>query len=128
MEFIRLSDEPTDIAPDGSEVRKLVAGINGTMAHFRLAPGQVSMAVAHRSVEELWYVVSGSGEMVVGDGPAQPIGPAMSVRIPVGHRFQFRSIGDEPLEIVGTTMPPWPGDDEAQPAPAYWDEAGRPID
>ena len=26
----------------------------GSMAHFELAPGRVSRAVAHRAVEELW--------------------------------------------------------------------------
>ena len=51
------------VAPDGSEVRVLLSLEGGSMAHFRLAAGQVSRAVRHRSVEEIWYVLSGAGEM-----------------------------------------------------------------
>jgi mannose-6-phosphate isomerase-like protein (cupin superfamily) len=34
-----------------------------TMAHFELGPGEESNAVAHRTIEELWLVVRGRGEM-----------------------------------------------------------------
>ena len=51
------------IAPDGSEVRVLVGLAGGGLAHFRLNPDAVSVAVHHRSVEEIWYVVSGRGQM-----------------------------------------------------------------
>jgi mannose-6-phosphate isomerase-like protein (cupin superfamily) len=44
----------------------------------------------------------------------------VSLDIPLGTTFQFRSTGDEPLAAVGTTMPPWPGDDEAEPADGPW--------
>jgi len=50
-------------APDGSNVRLLVSGRNGSMAHFELPPGQTSRAVAHRTVEEIWYFLAGRGEM-----------------------------------------------------------------
>jgi mannose-6-phosphate isomerase-like protein (cupin superfamily) len=50
-------------APDGCEVRILVASPRGSMAHFTLLPGQVSRAVAHRTVEELWYFLTGHGRM-----------------------------------------------------------------
>jgi len=33
------------------------------MAHFHLPAGQVSRAVRHRTVEEIWFVLSGRGEM-----------------------------------------------------------------
>jgi len=29
------------------------------MAHFKLGPGRVSRAVAHHSVEEIWYILRG---------------------------------------------------------------------
>ena len=51
------------IAPDGSEVRVLCATPRGSMALFTLTPGMVSKAVAHRSVEEIWYFTRGSGRM-----------------------------------------------------------------
>ena len=51
------------IAPDGCEVRILAQTRRGSMAHFALGPGQVSRAVAHRTVEEVWYFLSGQGRM-----------------------------------------------------------------
>jgi mannose-6-phosphate isomerase-like protein (cupin superfamily) len=47
--------------------------------------------------------------------------PGVALTIPLGTRFQFRAVGDEPLRIVGVTMPPWPGDDEAVPVDGPWD-------
>jgi len=121
METRRLSDQPDEIAPDGSEVRLLVAGAGGTMAHFQLAPGQVSEPKKHRQVEELWYFVGGEGEMCVGD-EVTPVSAGLSLRIPPQTRFQFRCTGDDDLEAVAVTMPPWPGANEAQGAPPLWIE------
>src|SRR5919204_4810908 len=60
---MELPDTPDVVAPDGSDVRVLLRLGRGSMAHFELAAGRVSRAVAHRSVEEIWYVLSGQGEM-----------------------------------------------------------------
>jgi mannose-6-phosphate isomerase-like protein (cupin superfamily) len=46
--------------------------------------------------------------------------PGASVSIPVGCHFQFRCDGEEPLEAVGVTMPPWPGMDEAFAVEGLW--------
>jgi mannose-6-phosphate isomerase-like protein (cupin superfamily) len=47
--------------------------------------------------------------------------PGDSLAIPVGASFQFRADGDEPLEAVGVTIPPWPGPDEAYPVEGIWE-------
>jgi mannose-6-phosphate isomerase-like protein (cupin superfamily) len=114
-----LPADPDYLAPDGSEVRLLVAGSNGGIAHFRLMPGDTSAPKQHRSVEELWYFVAGLGEMCVGDD-VTVVCPGVAVRIPPQTRFQFRSSGSEALEAVAVTMPPWPGPDEASDADTYW--------
>ena len=104
------------LAPDGSEVRILATSERGSMAHFKLHPGQVSIAIAHRTVEEIWYVVAGQGEMWCGYDQVEeltPLRPGVSIAIAVGVKFQFRSLGETALEAVGVTMPPWPGVDEA---------------
>jgi len=111
------------LAPDGSEVRVLLACERGSMAHFTLSPGQVSRAVRHRQVEEIWYVLSGSGEIWRGAGDEQTyasLAAGVCLTIPAGVTFQFRATGTDPLRIVGTTMPPWPGPDEAIPAEGPW--------
>ena len=35
----------------------------GGMAHFELVPGETSRAVAHRTIEEIWFFLGGRGEM-----------------------------------------------------------------
>ena len=72
------------------------------------------MPVRHRTVDELWFVTEGHGEMwLLGPGEVSaepaPIGPGSSLSIPVGTTFQFRNTGSVPLFAVGVTMPPWPG-------------------
>jgi mannose-6-phosphate isomerase-like protein (cupin superfamily) len=109
------------LAPDGSEVRILLSLTGGSMAHFRLPPGQVSHAVRHRTVEEIWYVLSGTGEMWRSDTGLVPLQPGVCLTIPRGVAFQFRSLADAPLAAVAMTMPPWPGDGEAEPAVGVWD-------
>jgi len=58
-----LPTDPDAVALDGSDVRVLLRLEGGSMAHFELAAGKTSKAVAHRNVEEIWYVVRGKGEM-----------------------------------------------------------------
>ncbi len=115
-----LPDAYDVIAPDGSQVRILCGVAGGSMAHFQLAPGQVSRAVRHRTVEEIWYVLSGEGEMWRGGEDVTALRPGLCLTIPVGHGFQFRALGAVALAVVAVTMPPWPGDDEAEPVVGRW--------
>lgn len=125
MSFVTrmLAAAPDAIAPDGSEVRLLAATTRGSMAHFRLPPGAVSKAVAHRTVEEVWYFVKGRGRLWRSFGGHDEVIDAVagvSISIPVGASFQFRCDGDEALEAIGVTMPPWPGMDEAYEVEGVW--------
>ena len=120
---LRLPTNPDTIAPDGSEVRILLGLPGGGMAHFTLAPGQVSKAIAHRTVEEIWFCLSGRGQMWRASGDTQTVEdlhPGVCLTIPLGTRFQFKSLGEAPLTAIAATMPPWPGDDEAIPADGPW--------
>ena len=120
----KISPAPDAIAPDGSEVRLLCALPRGSMAVFRLAPGAVSKAVAHRTVEEIWYFTAGHGRMWRKLGEREEItevAAGVSITIPTGTHFQFRCGGGEPLEAVAVTMPPWPGDDEAYSVAGKWE-------
>jgi mannose-6-phosphate isomerase-like protein (cupin superfamily) len=116
FETKRINAEPDVIAPDGSEVRVLCQLSRGGLAAFSLAPKAVSKAVAHRTIEEVWYFTSGQGSMwrKLGDHEeVVEVGPSISISIPTGTHFQFRCGGPEPLVAIGATMPPWPGEDEA---------------
>jgi len=110
-------------APDGSEVRLLCSSLRGSMAVFRLEPGAVSRAVAHRTVEEIWCFTGGQGRIwrKLGDREEiSEVAPGVSITIPTGTQFQYRCDGGEPLEAVAVTMPPWPGAEEANAVTGIW--------
>jgi mannose-6-phosphate isomerase-like protein (cupin superfamily) len=112
------------VAPDGSDVRILLGVKGGGMAHFELPPGQTSTAVTHRTVEEIWFFLSGRGEMWRKRGEQEelvPVEAGTCVTIPLGTHFQFRSFGHQALAAIGVTMPPWPGEDEAILVQGKWE-------
>lgn len=118
-----LPPEADVYAPDGSAVRRLLRLRGGSMAHFQLAPGQVSLAVHHRTVEEIWYCLAGQGEMWRRQGEQESVvalRAGVCLSIPLGTCFQFRAMGNEPLSAVAVTMPPWPGENEAQVVAGPW--------
>ena len=119
----QLGESHDVLAPDGSEIRLLVRTSGCSMAHGSLPPGQVSRAIVHRTVEEVWYVTEGRGRVWRKQGDHEQIvevGPGSALTIPVGTHFQFRTVGPEPFRFVMCTMPPWPGHDEAIRVPDYW--------
>lgn len=121
-----LPQAPDTLAPDGSEIRLLPTLDGASMVHARLPPGGCSRAVAHRTVEELWYVVGGVGELWRAQGgraEVTALRPGIAASIPIGTRFQFRCTGEVALEIVIVTLPPWPGPEEAVRAPDHWPPA-----
>jgi mannose-6-phosphate isomerase-like protein (cupin superfamily) len=117
--------QPDDVAPDGSEIFLLTQVRGASMVACRLAAGQTTRAVRHRTVEELWYCLAGRGELwrQTSDGAAEVVtlAPRVSVTIPVGTRFQFRAEVD--LELIIATLPPWPGADEAVFVEGPWTPA-----
>jgi mannose-6-phosphate isomerase-like protein (cupin superfamily) len=111
------------VAKDGSDVRLLLELTGGSLAHFELAAGQTSIAVTHRTVEEIWFILGGDGEMWRRQGDREQVvtlEAGIALTIPTGTHFQFRARGEKPLQAVGVTMPPWPGDDEAITVVGRW--------
>jgi mannose-6-phosphate isomerase-like protein (cupin superfamily) len=123
FETRRIASNPDTIALDGSEVRVLCGLGRGGMAVFSLAPQQVSRAIAHRTIEEIWYFIAGCGRFwrrLGDDEEITEIAAGVSVSIPTGAHFQYRCDGGEPLVAVAVTMPPWPDGDEAYPVEGIW--------
>lgn len=120
---ILVDEAPEVVAPDGSAVRVLVRTARGSMARFSLPPFAVSRTVAHRTVEEVWYIFGGTGRMWLRGGGREAIvgiAQGISIAVPAGTAFQFRSNSAEPLQAIGVTMPPWPGDGEAVAREGPW--------
>ena len=120
---------PDTHAPDGSEIR-LLTGLGdlvqrASLCEVSLGPGRTSRPVRHRTVEEIWYVLSGRGH--VWRAPPEPgshregiidVVAGDALTIPRGWSFQFAATGDEPLRFLCYTSPPWPGNEEAAPVAA----------
>ena len=123
MQTRRLSGHPDVVAPDGSDVRVLLGVDGGTMAHFELGQSETSVAVAHRTVDEIWYFLHGQGEMWRRFGDHEEVvtvEAGVCVTIPRGTAFQVRSFAEGPLAAIGVTMPPWPGAGEAMVVEGRW--------
>ncbi|MCY3877789.1 MAG: hypothetical protein OXF74_01260 [Rhodobacteraceae bacterium] len=120
----QLPDTVDTIAPDGSEVRILLSLAAGSSAHFRLDAGATSRAGHHRTVEEIWYILEGQGEMWRRSGNDEEViglRPGLCLTIPLGTSFQFRATCSN-LSAFAVTIPAWPGDsgDEWVEVPPHW--------
>jgi mannose-6-phosphate isomerase-like protein (cupin superfamily) len=123
FESICLPEKADATAPDGTLVRLLPSLAGGSLAHFELPAGAVSHAVTHKSVEEIWFFLSGRGQIWRRSGAQESvidIEPGVSVKIPLGTAFQFRASEDAPLAFLAITMPPWPGAQEAERIAGCW--------
>ncbi len=115
---------PDARSPAGAEVRQLIEGESGGMIHSTVPAGQVNRATVHATVSELWYVLSGHGELWRRDDGTEEtsaLEPGVSVDIPVGTAFQYRCTSEEPLRFLCITMPPWPGESEATVVDGPWE-------
>lgn len=124
FQSMQVAAVPDHIAPDGSAIRSLLAVRGGSLAYCTLPAGAVSKAVAHRTVEEIWYCVAGAGQLWRrGPNEARVLDlvPGTCVSIPLGVQFQFRAAGESELCLLIATMPPWPGAGEALPVAGYWE-------
>jgi len=110
---------PDALAPDGSEIHfRVVDAARASLVEVILAPGRTSRPVRHRTVEEIWYFVAGSGEVWLRspDGANTKIhrvSERSTVTIPTSWDFQFRSDGPDSLRFLCFTTPAWPGAGEA---------------
>ncbi len=117
------------LAPDASEIRCLQTNKhskNGDMAHCRLPIQSTSIAVKHRTVEEIWYFSNGKGEMWLKENNGVEhifkVEKGMALTIPRGASFQFKNTSEiESLEVIITTMPPWPGPEEVVKVQGKWE-------
>ena len=120
----RRSEAPNAVAPDGSEIRFLAdarhGAVRASVVEVTLPAGQVSRPVYHRTVEEVWYILEGRGQVwrcppnaaAAAYSPVHVV-PGDSLVIPTGWRFQFSAGPDGSLRFLCFTTPPWPGGDEA---------------
>lgn len=121
-------ETPDYNAPDGSEITYLIkgqSGDSGDLCKCKLPVGKTSTAVKHQTVQELWNFTAGQGEFWLQDGETETVHPVKagtSILIHAGVSFQFRNLSEDTvLESTITTMPPWPGPNEAVFVTGRWE-------
>lgn len=121
----QLDEEYDYLAPDGSEIRLLPEVGGGGLCHCTLPKEKISKAVSHKTVDEIWYFISGKGQVWRKRSECHQsvvdVGPGSSLTIPSTTEFQFRNTGKEPLCLLIVTIPRWPGPQESVDVEkGYW--------
>jgi len=93
------------------------------MVEGLVKPGERTGCVSHRTIEELWYIIKGTGNFhrMTPDGGSEEtseVAPGDALLIPTGYRFWVENTGSDDLTFLCCGTPPWPGDQEA----VIWDE------
>ena len=98
--------------PSGSAAR------NQSLAEAILAPGRATLAHFHARSEEIYYVLSGSGEVSLG-GAASTCGAGTAIIIAPNVPHQIRNVGDEDLIFLCTCAPPYSHEDTFECEPLF---------
>jgi mannose-6-phosphate isomerase-like protein (cupin superfamily) len=120
---VDLPDAPDRRGPEGSELRKLLDCDDGDVAHVRLPANSTTPPVCHQTVDQVWYVLGGEGEIWRrrdATDEAVRVGGGTCLTIPIGTIWQCRNLGSMPLEMLIGTFPRWPGPGEAAEADGVW--------
>jgi mannose-6-phosphate isomerase-like protein (cupin superfamily) len=100
MDVINQREAVPFTTADGSTIRELLAHRNSSirkqsLAEARLAPGQATTPHHHAVTEEIYYILSGSAAMTLGD----------AIAIPPGQRHTIRNTGADELVFLCTCAP-----------------------
>lgn len=97
------------ITVDGSTIRELLSHRNSSirqqsLAEARLPPGRATTPHHHAATEEIYYVLSGTAAMTIGQ-ETRSVGPGDAIAIPPGVRHTILNTGDVELVFLCTCAP-----------------------
>lgn len=100
----------------GSEIRPLIDRTTSEITHCSLAeeilpPGKAVTPHHHLQLEEVYYIMSGSGVMTVGDEQCE-VGAGDAIYIPRNHRHTLENTGSEPIRLLLVCGPAFFYEDE----------------
>ena len=110
-----LAEIPAYVTKDGSSIRELMhpavhGNIRQSLAEARVPPGASTRPHRHRNSEELYFILSGSGRMTLGEAEFA-IAPGDTVLIPPGTPHCLRNTGDETLCLLCACAPAYRHED-----------------
>lgn len=112
----KLKDCPEFIAGDSTLLRELLhpdkqpLALRYSLAHATVPVGETSQPHS-LSTSEVYYILSGTGEMHIGD-ETQIVEPGDAVYIPPDAKQFIRNNGNEPLVFICIVDPAWRKEDE----------------
>ena len=100
---------------DGSEIRELLAHRNScirnqSLAEARLPVGATTSEHHHEQTEEIYYILVGTGRMVLGD-QSRDVGAGDAIAIPPGIDHQITNTGELVLKFLCCCAPAYEHDD-----------------
>jgi mannose-6-phosphate isomerase-like protein (cupin superfamily) len=120
--------ETTYQSPAGASVLPVGQNLQASVAVCSLKPGQITECIQHKTVEEIWYILEGEGELFWKNPRTLRKGvlilrPGTVAKLSTGLHFQYRDTGSSSsssLKFLCITTPPWPGSQEATQVDKYW--------
>jgi len=115
MDIVNHRDTVPFTTVDGSTIRELMAHRNSgirqqSLAEARLAAGCATTPHHHAVTEEIYYILSGTAAMTLGD-ETRPVGPGDAIAIPPGMRHTILNTGSSELVFLCTCAPGYEHDD-----------------
>jgi mannose-6-phosphate isomerase-like protein (cupin superfamily) len=115
MDIRNLAEAPAFTTKDGSEIRELLAHRNScirnqSLAEARVAPGLQTTPHYHPRTEEIYYILSGDGEMSIG-GETRHVHAGDAIAIPPGEIHTIRNTGSGTLIFLCCCAPGYEHED-----------------
>jgi mannose-6-phosphate isomerase-like protein (cupin superfamily) len=115
VEIVNRANSAPFVTKDGSEIRSILdrsnsSAVNQSLAEATLPPGASTAPHVHPSTEEIYYILQGTGRMVLG-AEQREVGPGDGILIPPGTRHTICNIGAAPLVFLCCCAPPYSHED-----------------
>jgi mannose-6-phosphate isomerase-like protein (cupin superfamily) len=116
MEVINRNAVAAFVAPDGAIIRELAASRNSSARKQSLAEATIPVGGTvtehfHKTTEEFYYILSGTGLMKIED-EVKEVGPEDTVIILPGQRHKITNNGEVPLVLLACCSPEWTAEDQ----------------
>lgn len=104
MKIVNREQANIIVTPHNSQIRPLIDRTTATIENCSLAeevlpPGAAVAPHYHKRTEEIYYILSGAGEMRVSDETGA-VKSGDAIFIPRLHVHSLKNIGDEPIKLL----------------------------